>query len=173
MIYVGFKPCSEARLASQIEIYTQSCTPLPYPILPYPAQYAWQIISSKSWPAPKPSRATSGHVCVCLSSALGVGTGIGKATGAGRREQEQEQRNIIHRQSHHICARLLGLRFAPFNLLPCTTCAAGFVCFSSFCCCCWITAKLHENLIIQVCSMQRAACNGSCCLATAACNICS
>lgn len=34
MIYVGFKPCSEARLASQIEIYTQSCTPLPYPTLP-------------------------------------------------------------------------------------------------------------------------------------------
>lgn len=35
MIYVGFKPCSEARLASQIEIYTQSCTPrsLPYPTL--------------------------------------------------------------------------------------------------------------------------------------------
>lgn len=35
MIYVGFKPCSEARLASQIEIYTQSCSrPLPSPTLP-------------------------------------------------------------------------------------------------------------------------------------------
>lgn len=77
MIYVGFKPCSEARLASQIEIYTQTCSPLAYPTLPSHtirmANNKQQILAST----------TSGHVCVCLSSALGVATGIGKATGAG------------------------------------------------------------------------------------------
>lgn len=97
-----------------------------------------QILASiKAEPSHLGTRMRLSELCFGTGTETGLELELGLA-----RQPEQWQQPAQHhpQQSHHICACLPRLRSAPFNLLHCRACAAGFVCFSA-CYCCWIIGK--------------------------------